>query len=265
MRPMNVVSTSILAAGVLIAPDATFATTITTIVTGTVTSGMDTGIFHVGPSLTGQKFTLIYSFDDTQGTLAVTNCATGVPCASQFTTTSLTSKDVAVLQIGNISWTFGALPGHDVNFAQAYRQVAPRGSNVRYYFHDSNGTTHDSEFINGEIDPLNGTALTNDYLWDDSFPLDSKLSPTSGPGFLIATHVGGIKQTATGQLHAQSISVMGLSSHLALAELPSQAAAAGGPPVMMARLVRTAFCASRSTGHGQWVAPMAARIREAAF
>src|ERR1700685_3383191 len=104
-------------------PSMAWADLITATITGTVLSGTDgIGVFLApGSDLTGQNFTLTFTFDDTLGVESVTNCGNGqvvsiggVPCASSITGNpdfGTSSPGTAVLTISGQSYSFETQPG----------------------------------------------------------------------------------------------------------------------------------------------------------
>jgi hypothetical protein len=119
LRPFHACSQAIVAAACLLCAtllgSRADASIVTITVTGTVYTGTDfTGYFGLGvnANLSGQKFTEVYTFDDTKGQQANAQIpGEAVPCGSSIQNVGLSNPGTAVLQIGTGSWTFGQQSG----------------------------------------------------------------------------------------------------------------------------------------------------------
>ncbi|MBV9746498.1 MAG: hypothetical protein JO099_22290, partial [Acidobacteriia bacterium] len=152
---------------------------------GTLSSGTDfTGVFGFAPNtdLTGQAFTLTFTFDDTKGTQQVTNCTPGAPQSTEILGDSAAegaSPGTAVLQIGGHSWTFGTPPNGNLN-SFASRSV-PCGTGVttdRLQFSVSD--VPPSQYIGDNVSvilttPIGSPPFTTDASWEA--PLSTSLLP----------------------------------------------------------------------------------------
>ena len=97
-------------------PEHTSAAQIVVHITGTVNYGIDeTGVFgSPNANLVGERFTLVYTFDDTKVQDTPVYCTGGVPCGSSASGTGPSSPGTAVLTIGNGSFRFGTYDGGTV-------------------------------------------------------------------------------------------------------------------------------------------------------
>jgi hypothetical protein len=147
-------------------------------ITGTVSTGTDgSGVFGTPNSpLDGQNFTLVFTFDDTQGQQYTYNCD-GVPCGSEIYIGNSPNTTMAVLQIGGGSFPFAGLP-----FADAKRSVAP-ATNYASFSLSSPGN---SNSVGVTVYPPNGTSLTN-YSWEAPFFASSLLPNSTGSFEIINT------------------------------------------------------------------------------
>jgi hypothetical protein len=206
-------------------PQVAEAALITVTVTGTVSSGNDeTGVF-IAPNtdLTGQSFTLVFTFDDTLGTEMDT---TGCPfCSTEDTGVTPLSADgefglypnsvglspgTAVLTIGGGTYAFGMNPA---SAAQSY-VVRSVSAGTPFYALFS----VEDNYNNGGVDyavvqvssapgapPFGGT-----YDWRSAFPTDSQI--TGNGNFSVEVLINGTLHDASASLNPTSITVRGGSS-----------------------------------------------------
>jgi uncharacterized protein (TIGR03437 family) len=187
---------------------------ITATIAGTVSSGVDNiGVFlAAGSDLTGQSFTLIFTFDDTLGTQFVGDCS-GVPCSSGIKGASPSSPGTAALTIGGNSYSFGTQP--DVSsFSDALRSIPPNlTSAASFEVEDTypigaDNIGSDSVYIY-VTPPPGGPPLTTDYEWNSPFSDSQLLStfPNSTGFFGISIPVNNVSTSDSVDLVADSITV----------------------------------------------------------
>jgi pimeloyl-ACP methyl ester carboxylesterase len=189
--------------------------TVVTTITGTISSGTDqTGVFGLVPNtnLTGMPFTLIMTFDASNGAPASTYCGT-VLCQSSVTTSN--PGDTGELFIGNGSWTFGSLPG-TVTYSADTIKVAPPQNNgsISYLIYNAGSGPEYYEAqteLTGTVGPDSGTVLDPNGNWASSFTNSNLLTYTQ-MSFSVDIDVnnGGPSFHAGGYLIANSITVNGL-------------------------------------------------------
>jgi hypothetical protein len=191
------------------------ASIITMTFTGTVNTGNDiTGVFGMGPvsSLSGQSFTLVYSFDDTKGTQSTINPGSGI-CGTEIMSTSTSNPGTAVLTIGKGSYTFGTIAGGATSSAE--RLI---GSVCSGYLDakvtDTQGSQSAGNFISDSINALFGypgsgsTIPTTDYHWQDDFSA-TNLANGAGLFQIYAEASDAITDEANGTLIANNITITG--------------------------------------------------------
>ena len=189
---------------------------VTTTITGVVYSGIDEpGIFGSG-SITGKNFTLVFTFDDTKGTQTVQN-SVGTPCGSAINNTATSNPGTAALTIGSVTYTFGALPGfmatstasRVIGGVPAIPLCGSFPGQLTYSVKDTSSSGGGYDSITAIISPANGTILTPDYYWEDSFS-SSSLSSLQLASVVIETMGGGPEQGASISLLPVNITVDGL-------------------------------------------------------
>jgi hypothetical protein len=139
-------------------------------VTGTVASGDDlSGVF--GPpngNLTGDTFTLVFTFDDTLGTQTTLSCG-GMPYQTSITSTPTSNPGTATLTIGGKSFTSGVLNASYGANSETYRSYASNSScsaNSLIYLSVGDGYLDNGSGINGFVEPADGTILTSNPNWE---------------------------------------------------------------------------------------------------
>ena len=206
---------AMIAAGVLFcAPQAAKAADVTITIQGTVTNGTDvSGVFGTpGANLTGDAFTLTYTFNDALGTPSTTLCS-GVPCITSLTNTTST-PNTAVLTIGTGSWTFA---GHPISSASSEAQRYAPGSSEQYLivsdYYNITGTSSGSDSVAVVVKPATSTPpLSTNANWESSLIRLSELytSTSAGTFNLSYTPTGGATQSVTGgESSVSSITING--------------------------------------------------------
>jgi hypothetical protein len=207
------------------------ATIVTMTVTGTVYTGTDySGYFGLGANanLSGQKFKVVYTFDDSKGqSNNAQQPGAPAPCGSYITNVGLSNPGNAVLQIGSGSWSFGQQSG-DVAKSLSERVVelcpfVPGGAafpisendGIASYVSDTpstfsiSGGTTDEVMIQFTL--AAGTIPATAYNWEGS--LSSSQLVNAGGGFALSqTGNGGVINDAVGTLTPESITISGASS-----------------------------------------------------
>jgi hypothetical protein len=167
------------------------ASVVTITVKGTVDQGTDTtGVFGLGALaiLNGQKFSLVYTFDDTKGQPVVQqNPGESAPCGSYLQSFAESNPGTAVLQIGNGSWTFGqqggpltnSITGRVVGMCSGMPGTTLGGDSFEGVF---------SQIMDGNISPIGsdllkttfwvpaGTYPATAYNWEDALTLSQFLA-----------------------------------------------------------------------------------------
>jgi RHS repeat-associated protein len=198
-------------------PQAVQAAIITVTITGTVSSGNDvTGVF--GPSntdLTGQSFTLVYTFDGTLGTESITATCGSSPCGSEdmgatFTGTaapasSLSPCTAAVLTIGSGTYALGMFPVVSVS-SFVIRNAAPSASYADYscgagYENSGYDALQLQVFAAPGSPPFGGT-----YDWRSPFA-DSQITGNGSAAIVGVGGSNGTRYSASANLNPTSITV----------------------------------------------------------
>jgi hypothetical protein len=197
-------------------PQSAHAAQVVITITGAVASAHDiSGVF--GPpngDLTGNTFTLVFTFDDTQGTPTTASCG-GMPYQTGITSTPTSSPGTATLTIGGKSFTFGVLnAGFEAN-SEVYRSYASNPScsaNSLIYLSAGDGYYLNGSGINGHVEPADGTILTSNPNWEAPFS-DSNLYANPNNDYTISFEISELGSTgqyvSDGYLIPQIISVSG--------------------------------------------------------
>jgi hypothetical protein len=177
---------------------------------GTVSYGVDqTGVFEAPHTdLTGKKFTLVYTFDDSKVPGTIQNCS-GVPCTSIVIGSGSASPGTAVLAIenGSKAYAFGVYSGSANASSEATRSVPPTNSWVR--FDVSDYTYGFSDAVQMTIYPADNTPpLATNYDWRGAFS-DSTLLPAEGHFGISQFVPASNAQAVSGGLLPTSITVSG--------------------------------------------------------
>jgi hypothetical protein len=192
-------------------PLSSIASQIEITVTGVVGSAVDdSGVF--GPQngdLAADPFSLVFTFDDTQGTQAVATCG-GIPYLVSITNTASSNPGTATLTIGSGSFTFGVLNASYGASSEAGK-IDPACSDAGIYLAAGDGYYGDGSGLNGTVYAAPDTTFGTDPSWDAPFS-DSNLyaNPASDATLQFEiSEFGSTGQEASGDLIPQSITVSG--------------------------------------------------------
>jgi hypothetical protein len=181
-HPKVIVSAIVIVAFCFVPP--AVASIVTMTVTGQVFTGTDyTGVFGFAPNtgLSGQNFTLVFTFDDTKGKQSVQNLL-GMPCGSSIANSGLSNPGKAVLKIGTGSWTFGTLQG-DVQLSMAERVLSncapPNEISALVLDEPNGGGSASDDAVTFSVEVLPGTIQAANYSWEDAFSA-SQFASTGG-------------------------------------------------------------------------------------
>jgi hypothetical protein len=194
-------------------PCEVFASQVIATITGTVLEGSDTsgsltpGLFAPPHTdLTGRPFVLTYTFDDTKGAENDTFCCgpSAVLAKSDRSGTGSSSPGNAVLQIGDVSYTYPASTSSEV-----YKSGGPQISTAYFYVSVAD-EINDSNAI-ALVYPATGTMLSPDVNWESSFT-DSNLGGLGVYAMEINVKTPDGYLAASVSLSATSITVEGPST-----------------------------------------------------
>jgi hypothetical protein len=171
MRLSTVIAALLVAMIVAVCVTKANATVSTITLVGMVSSGTDqTGIF--GPAntnLTGQNFTLVYTFDDTLGTQQTYKYnSPDNACGSSIQSNDTTSPGAASLTIGSGTWTFGSGTN---KYSRASRYVGACESKTELYWdvedHCYSCTSTNTDYVSGDFFLPYGSIRGSEYNWAD--------------------------------------------------------------------------------------------------
>jgi len=213
---------------------------VTITITGTVLSGTDvTGVFGFPPNtdLTGNPYTVTFTFDDTKGTEVF---AAG---GSYIKNTGTSNPGTAVLLIGNGTSSFAF--GTSSNSQSSVHLTADGDVNDSSYSVQAGEATLDSHWnnIQGTIYPATGTALTTNPSWEAPFS-DSNLyvSPVPSNNYSLTFGIDELEsnvltQSASGSLTVNSIAVSGpiTCSSVNVSLFPGGGGLLNTPQIMLAK------------------------------
>jgi hypothetical protein len=176
-------------------------------ITGLVLSGADnSGVFGApNTNLTGDPYSLVFTFDDTKGIQTMATC-NGTPYFISIASTSSSNPGTATLRIGAGSFTFGVLNAAYQADSEAAKNDPPcNDSEIGLaagdgYFGNGSG-------LNGTVEAAAGTTFGSNPGWAAPFS-DSNLAGGESLQFEIS-ELGTTGQYANGELSAQSITVSG--------------------------------------------------------
>jgi YD repeat-containing protein len=188
------------------APQISYADFATVTITGTVLSGTDTsGMFTgVGANLAGDTFTLTGQFDNTKGTTYYGSTT------SYIENLSGSNPGTSELDISNGTLSGSFISGRSLTPWGSKGSVTYDGSatDSSYYVLTGDGTYPGGSSIGGYIYPATGTELTTSAIWSDSFSNSSLYTGTGSPmTFRIEENTA---QIASGTMLPTSITVSGL-------------------------------------------------------
>ena len=161
--------------------------TVTITVTGVVNSATDrTGVFGFAPGtdLSGQEFTLTFTFDDTKGK------DTFLSNSSVIVSTNSSNPGTAVLQIGAGAYEFGLLQGPS---SEATVNVGIQ----EYYLQAGDGYYGNGDDIQVQIYAPDGTTAFSSPNWETAVRYSSSCPSSPGDAYNISFWIGNLEGTVS--------------------------------------------------------------------
>ena len=178
------------------------ASTVTATITGTMLDGTDTsGVFGLGANadLTGQSYTLVFTFDDTAGVEFFTG--TGY---SFIEATGTSNPGTATLTINGNSFTF-AVDATTGNFTSIATQYGPPSYTSGINYNAGDGGLSDGSYVVTETATSNTSLLTGTW---ESNVVSAALDPSQSAGYFTINEVES-SQVANGDFYPETLSVSG--------------------------------------------------------
>ena len=209
------------------------ATIVTATITGTVYGGTDQGtggqgVFGPAGSLTGQNFTLVFTFDEAKGQQSAKS-ASGVPYWS-----GIVGGGSATLTIEGTTVSF-PLSGDSGASSTAWRNVGNGVNEV--YFGVADLSAGNLNSVQADLGPGSGPLMTTNSDWREpfSYQFSAGISNTNNSFSYTLYSTNNVSQKATGTLQASSIVISGVDRTLkdlgACYCNPSSPATAEGDPI----------------------------------